>query len=73
VLHEPIAGAEVMLDDKLLDQIDEIVAPGAEVAPLDGAAYSPPFLMQASPRRRSVAERAAARRDESPIRLTAAS
>lgn len=55
-----LAGAEVALDDELLDRIDEIVPPGVDVAPLEGAAYAPPSIMQAWQRRRPVAERAAA-------------
>ena len=55
-----LAGAEVALNDELLDRIDEIVPPGVDVAPLEGAAYSPPSIMQASLRRRPVVERAAA-------------
>lgn len=55
-----LAGAEVVLSDELLDRIDEIVPPGIDVAPLEGSAYSPPSIAQASLRRRSIAERAAA-------------
>lgn len=55
-----LAGAEIVLDDELLDRIDEIVPPGVDVAPLEGAAYSPPSITQASLRRRPTAERAAA-------------
>jgi hypothetical protein len=49
-----LAGAEVVLDDELLDRIDEIVPPGVDVAPLEGAAYSPPSITQASLRRRPI-------------------
>jgi len=55
-----LAGAEVVLSDEILDRIDEIVPPGVDVAPLEGAAYSPPSIKQASLRRRPVAERRAA-------------
>jgi len=55
-----LAGADVVLDDELLDRIDEIVPPGIDVAPLEGAAYSPPSLTLTSLRRRPMAERAAA-------------
>ena len=55
-----LAGAEVVLNDELLDRIDEIVPPGVDVAPLEGAAYTPPSIAQASVRRRPVVERAAA-------------
>jgi aryl-alcohol dehydrogenase (NADP+) len=46
----------VVLDDGVLDRIDEIVPPGVDVAPLEGAAYSPPSMVQASLRRRPVTE-----------------
>jgi len=59
-LDDLLAGAEVVLDDELLDRIDEIVPPGVDVAPLEGSAYTPPSIAQASSRRRAVAERAAA-------------
>jgi hypothetical protein len=52
-----LASAEVVLDDELLDRIDEIVPPGTDVASLEGAAYSPPWIAQASLRRRPLAER----------------
>ena len=55
-----LAGAEVVPDDAPLDRIDEIVPPGVEVAPLEGATYAPPWMTQASLRRRSAAARAAA-------------
>lgn len=55
-----LAGADVRLDDGLLDSIDKIVPPGVDVAPLEGAAYVPPALTQALLRHRPVAERAAA-------------
>lgn len=53
-------GAGVVLTDDLLDRIDEIVPPGVDVAPLGASAYSPPALLQASLRRRPLAERGAA-------------
>jgi aryl-alcohol dehydrogenase-like predicted oxidoreductase len=55
-----LAGAGVTLDDDLLARIDEIVPPGTDVAPLEGAAYLPPPIVQPALRRRPVAERAAA-------------
>ena len=55
-----LAGAEVMLDDELLDRIDEIVPPGVDVAPLEGAAYWPPSITHDSLRRRPMADRVAA-------------
>ena len=46
-LDDLLAGAEVIADDELLDRIDEIVPPGVDVAPLEGAAYTPPAITQA--------------------------
>jgi aryl-alcohol dehydrogenase (NADP+) len=54
-----LAGAEVFLSDEILDQIDAIVPPGTETAPLD-AEYKPPALRQAELRRRPAKARAAA-------------
>jgi aryl-alcohol dehydrogenase-like predicted oxidoreductase len=58
-LDDLLAGADVALSDEVLDQIDEIVAPGADSGPM-GALYTPPALTQASLRRRPAAERRAA-------------
>ena len=58
-LDDLLAGAEVALDDDVLDRIDQIVPPGTDVGPLD-AAYVPPAVTQASLRRRPAGERAAA-------------
>jgi aryl-alcohol dehydrogenase-like predicted oxidoreductase len=58
-LDDLLAGAEVRLNDEILDEIDQIVPPGIDVAP-NGAAYNPPAITQASLRRRPVSERAAA-------------
>jgi aryl-alcohol dehydrogenase (NADP+) len=55
-----LAGIEVVLSDDVMDRIDEIVPPGVDVAPLEGAAYLPPSIAQVSLRRRPVAERVAA-------------
>lgn len=55
-----LAGAEVVLSDEILDRIDEIVPPGVDVAPLEGAAYHPPSIAQPALRRRPLAERRAA-------------
>jgi aryl-alcohol dehydrogenase (NADP+) len=55
-----LAGAGVALSDEILDRIDEIVPPGVDVAPLEGAAYAPPAIAQAALRRRPAEERAAA-------------
>jgi aryl-alcohol dehydrogenase (NADP+) len=58
-LDDLLAGAEVTLDDEVLDRIDEIVAPGVDVDPGD-VSYAPPAIEQAPLRRRPSAERAAA-------------
>jgi aryl-alcohol dehydrogenase-like predicted oxidoreductase len=58
-LDDLLAGAEVRLDDDVLDRIDQIVPPGIDVAP-NGAAYNPPAILEAELRRRPDAERAAA-------------
>lgn len=55
-----LAGADVVLDDEILNLIDEIVPPGVDVAPLEGAAYIPPSIVQPTLRRRPIDERAAA-------------
>jgi aryl-alcohol dehydrogenase-like predicted oxidoreductase len=55
-----LAGTGVRLDDALLNRIDEIVPPGADVAPLEGSAYTPPSIKVTDLRRRPLAERAAA-------------
>jgi hypothetical protein len=53
-----LAGAEVRLDDDVLDRIDQIVPPGIDAAP-NGAGYNPPAILKAELRRRPSAERAA--------------
>jgi aryl-alcohol dehydrogenase (NADP+) len=58
-LDDLLAGAEVVLDDKILDRIDEVVAPGTDAGPM-GAVYTPPAVTQASLRRRPLPDRAAA-------------
>jgi aryl-alcohol dehydrogenase-like predicted oxidoreductase len=58
-LDDLLAGAEVRLNDEILDKIDQIVPPGFDVAP-NGAAYNPPAILKAELRRRPNAERAAA-------------
>jgi len=63
-LDDLLAGAEVQLSDEILDRIDEIVPPGVDVAPLEGAAYVPPAIAQTSLRRRNPQERAAIVRGE---------
>ncbi len=58
-LDDLLTGAAVILEDAVLDQIDKIVPPGDDIAPLGGAAYNPPAMTQTS-LRRPAAERAAA-------------
>ena len=57
-LDDLLAGAEAVLGDDILDQIDGGVAPATDAGPM-GALYAPPAVTQASLRRRPVAERAA--------------
>jgi Aldo/keto reductase family len=60
-LDDLLAGLDVTLSDEVLDRIDEIVAPGTDIAPLDQAqAVVPPAIDRVSLRRRPVNERAAA-------------
>jgi aryl-alcohol dehydrogenase-like predicted oxidoreductase len=56
-LDDLLAGAQVTLSDELLDQIDKIVPPGRDVAPLEGSEYTPPAIAQTSLRRRPITER----------------
>jgi aryl-alcohol dehydrogenase-like predicted oxidoreductase len=58
-LDDLLAGAEVTLDDDVLDRIDEIVPPGTDVDPGD-VSYAPPAIEQARLRRRPAEERSAA-------------
>ena len=58
-LDDLLAGAEVSLSDEVLDQIDAIVPPGTESAPID-AEYKPLALLQAELRRLPAKARAAA-------------
>jgi hypothetical protein len=48
-----------VLGDDILDQIDAIVPPGTDIAPLEGAAYLPPAIAHPPLRRRPLAERSA--------------
>ncbi|GAA3292339.1 aldo/keto reductase [Dactylosporangium vinaceum] len=57
-LDDLLAGAELALDDEILDAIDAIVPPGTDVGRLD-MAYTPPELQQAALRRRPAGDRAA--------------
>ncbi|RJG14450.1 aldo/keto reductase [Massilia cavernae] len=56
-LDDLLAGTQAMVSDDMLDRIDAIVPPGVDVAPLEGSAYSPPAIVQASLRRRPPTER----------------
>jgi aryl-alcohol dehydrogenase (NADP+) len=58
-LDDLLAGAEVTLDDEVLDRIDEIVPPGTDVDPGD-VSYAPPGIEQAGLRRRPAGQRSAA-------------
>jgi hypothetical protein len=58
-LDDLLAGAEIVLDDEILDRIDEVVAPGTDAGPM-GAVYEPPAVTQASLRLRPLPDRAAA-------------
>jgi aryl-alcohol dehydrogenase-like predicted oxidoreductase len=59
-LDDLLAGVDVTLTDEILDRIDEIVPPGADVGAPDQSAYLPPALQHPDLRRRPVSERAAA-------------
>ena len=58
-LDDLLAGADVMLADEILDQIDEIVPPGTDVGAPDPSAYLPPALQRPGLRRRPAGERSA--------------
>ncbi|MFF1744399.1 aldo/keto reductase [Streptomyces mirabilis] len=58
-LDDLLAGADVTLDDEILDRIDEIAPPGTDAGPND-VAYNPPAIAHASLRRRAVTQRSAA-------------
>jgi aryl-alcohol dehydrogenase-like predicted oxidoreductase len=58
-LTSSLKGADLMLDDAVLDRIDEIVAPGTDVYRADGA-WQPPSLTERAWRRRPTGERTAA-------------
>jgi len=58
-LDDLLAGADTILDDEILDQIDGIVAPGTDVSALD-MTYVPPAISSVPLRRRPAGERAAA-------------
>ena len=58
-LDDVVAGAEVTLDDDVMDRIDEIVPPGTDVDPGD-VSYAPPAIQDATLRRRPAQDRSAA-------------
>jgi aryl-alcohol dehydrogenase-like predicted oxidoreductase len=58
-LDDLLAGADVTLDDEVLDRIDEIAPPGTDAGAND-VAYTPPAISSVTLRRRPVAERTAA-------------
>jgi aryl-alcohol dehydrogenase-like predicted oxidoreductase len=58
-LDDLIAGADTVLDDDVLDQIDEIVPPGTDLGALDVSPV-PPAVADATLRRRPSGDRAAA-------------
>ena len=49
-LDDLLAGADVTLDDEVLDRIDEIVPPGTDIGPLD-VSYAPPAIEHTAMRR----------------------
>jgi len=57
-LTDLLAGAELLLDDDVLDRIDQIVEPGTDLNP-DDAGWTPPELADVTARRRAVDDRAA--------------
>ena len=58
-LDDALAGADVVLGDDVLDQIDKIVPPGTDVGRLD-MDYDTPAILDAGLRRRPAEDRAAA-------------
>jgi aryl-alcohol dehydrogenase-like predicted oxidoreductase len=52
-LEQLLPAADLRLDDDLLDQIDELVAPGTDIDPVADAGWTPPWLAQATARRRA--------------------
>jgi len=58
-LDDLLAGVDLTLDEDLLDRIDKIVPPGADVGTLE-MAYQPPAIERAGLRRRPLGDRAAA-------------
>ncbi|HEY2278545.1 MAG TPA: aldo/keto reductase [Streptosporangiaceae bacterium] len=58
-LDDYLAGADVVLTDDVLDQIDAIVPPGTDIGQLD-MAYRPPAIIRPELRRRAPGDRSAA-------------
>jgi aryl-alcohol dehydrogenase-like predicted oxidoreductase len=58
-LDDLLAGADVTLDDGILDEIDDIAPPGTDAGPND-VSYTPPAVSSVGLRRRPLAERSAA-------------
>ncbi|MDF3821750.1 aldo/keto reductase [Leptospira sp. 96542] len=56
-LDDLLAGMKVTLSDEVLDQIDKIVLPGTDIAPLDMSAYIPQSISDVTLRRRPLPER----------------
>jgi aryl-alcohol dehydrogenase-like predicted oxidoreductase len=57
-LDDLLAGAEVTLDDAVLDRIDEIAPPGTDAGPNE-VSYTPPAISEVALRRRPAAQRSA--------------
>ena len=58
-LDDYLAGADVVLTDDVLDQLDAIVPPGTDIGRLD-MAYNPPAIVNPQLRRRAPGDRSAA-------------
>lgn len=58
-LTATLKGASLVLDDATLDRIDEIVPPGTDLYRADGA-WAPPWITDATMRRRATSDRPAA-------------
>ncbi|MEU0238302.1 aldo/keto reductase [Nocardiopsis sp. NPDC006198] len=58
-LEDLLAGAGAVLGDGVLDRIDDIVAPGTDIGPLD-VSYDPPAVIRPELRRRPADQRSAA-------------
>ncbi|MES2526672.1 MAG: aldo/keto reductase [Bdellovibrionota bacterium] len=56
-LDDLLEATKFSLSDEVLDEIDKIVPPGIDIAPLEGSAYTPPSISQLSLRRRPMMER----------------